>query len=341
MVEYHFPGAVLLDDVVAVTDEHVQGWALKFGQVELVLLGAGPPCQGVSGLNASRRGALHDERSCLFVHVDRIKALLQMHFPWCPTHVIMESVSSMDSSDKDVMSNSFGDEPWEINSEYMTWCRRPRLYWISWGLETHEGVEIQESPRQVHLTAEVPLENFLSPGWTKVDPDRAFPTFTTSETLKRWEEDKFRYPPYQYLPVNCVVNRQGALRLPTVEEKELMMGLPLGYTNPCLPKSQRKGVAHLGLRHSLVGNAWNVPGGWVVASTAAGPIGTSGNCDASATYGSFGSVKDFGCHVKAHSSSSSTRGWNHVRAVAFQPSGAIAFSVGKREGGRYTPDLYL
>ena len=291
VVEYHFPGAVLLDDVVAVTDEHVRGWALKFGQVELVLLGAGPPCQGVSGLNASRRGALHDERSCLFVHVDRIKALLQRHFPWCPTHVIMESVSSMDSSDKDVMSNSFGDEPWEINSEYMTWCRRPRLYWISWGLETHEGVEIQESPRRVHLTAEVPLENFLSPGWTKVDPDRAFPTFTTSrprnlpghrpagiqhcdkETLKRWEEDKFRYPPYQYLPVNCVVNRQGALRLPTVEEKELMMGLPLGYTNPCLPKSQRKGVAHLDLRHSLVGNAWNVPVvGWLLAQLLA-PLG--------------------------------------------------------------------
>ena len=264
------------------------------------------------------------------MHVDRIKALLQMHFPWCPTHVIMESVSSMDSSDKDVMSNSFGDEPWEINSEYMTWCRRPRLYWISWGLEAHEGAEIQESPRRVHLTAEVPLGDFLSPGWTKVEPDRAFPTFTTSrprnspghrpagiqhcdrETLKRWDEDKFRYPPYQYLPVNCVVNRQGALRLPTVEEKELMMGLPLGYTNPCLPKSQRKGAAPLGCQAFPSRKCVECPCGWLVASSATGPFGISGNRIASATHGSSRSCQDFGCQVEAYSSSPSSRGWNHV-----------------------------
>ena len=55
MVEYHFPGAVLLDDVVAVTDEHVQGWALKFGQVELGFTGCGAPLSG--GLGVERQSS--------------------------------------------------------------------------------------------------------------------------------------------------------------------------------------------------------------------------------------------------------------------------------------------
>ena len=47
--------------------------------VELVneVLGAGPPYQGVSGLNFDKRGALRDSRSCLFAHVLRIRDLLR------------------------------------------------------------------------------------------------------------------------------------------------------------------------------------------------------------------------------------------------------------------------
>lgn len=51
-------------------------WSLKFGQCCLVLLGAGPPCQGVSGLNWGRKGALKDARSSLFSHVGRIRGMV-------------------------------------------------------------------------------------------------------------------------------------------------------------------------------------------------------------------------------------------------------------------------
>eukprot|EP00435_Cladocopium_sp_Y103_P013721 s1034_g3.t1 len=291
VVEYHFPGVVKLTDVASITEDDVRGWSLKFGQVVLVLLGAGPPCQGVSGLNAGRRGALGDERSNLFVHVERVRRLLQRFFAWCPVHVLMESVASMDQEDKDIMSNSFGDSPWQVDSEFLTWCRRPRLYWVTWPLQEGPGVLI--SGDTVSLSAEVRLEDFLTPGWTKVEPDRAFPTFTTSrprakpghrpagihhcdfDTLARWEADSFRYPPYQYLPGNCLVNRAGVLRLPNIEEKELMMGMPLGYTSSCLPKSQRKSTSHDDLRHTLVGNAWCIPVvGWLV-SQLLGPMGLS------------------------------------------------------------------
>ena len=52
-------------------------------------------------LNAGRRGALLDERSNLYIHVERMRDLLKAHFPWCPVHVIMESVASMDMQDRD------------------------------------------------------------------------------------------------------------------------------------------------------------------------------------------------------------------------------------------------
>ena len=77
VVEAHYPGVLHYEDVELISDEDVVSWSLKFSQCSLVVLGAGPPCQGVSGLNSDRRGALRDARSSLFVHVSRIRRMLQ------------------------------------------------------------------------------------------------------------------------------------------------------------------------------------------------------------------------------------------------------------------------
>ena len=141
VVEHHFPGTLHYSDIVDVTE--VQ-WSLTFGQVELVLIGAGPPCQGVSGLNSQRKGALRDERSCLFIHVQRIAKLIQAHFPWAQTHTLIESVASMDEKDKNITSDSFGASPWQCDAGTLTWCNRPRLYWVTWEIsEGDPGVAIQ------------------------------------------------------------------------------------------------------------------------------------------------------------------------------------------------------
>ena len=116
VVESHYPGVLHCDDVAAVQDEDVRGWSLKLSQAALVLIGAGPPCQGVSGLNADRKGALRDARSCLYVHVSRITQLVKGHFRWCQVHTLMESVSSMDHVDRDHMSRDFGEQPVHIDA---------------------------------------------------------------------------------------------------------------------------------------------------------------------------------------------------------------------------------
>ena len=276
VVEHHFPGTLHYHDIVEVVEKDVISWSLTHGQVEMVLIGAGPPCQGVSGLNSQRKGALRDERSGLFTHIKRIQALVKKHFVWAQVQTLMESVASMDEVDKSVMSKSFGEDPWRCDAGTLTWCNRPRLYWLTWELEHNEDI-VDPSKRELVLIGESPWEQSVQRGWTKVDPTQSFPTFTTSrprssrghrpaglqhcdeDTVQRWELDSHRFPPYQYLPRHCLVNKAGVLRLPNIAEREYMMGIPVGYTQMCLPKGQRKTTEYHDKRLTLVGNGWSVP----------------------------------------------------------------------------------
>lgn len=280
VVEGHFPGSVIVPDVNAVDEAMVREWSCNYSQVSLVLLGAGPPCQGVSGLNADRKGALRDERSGLFVHVKRVETLLKQAFPWCQVHTLMESVASMDQQDLETMSDDFGSYPWKCDAGHMLWCNRPRFYWITWDLYLEEGVQLssgESSPGSVVLTGHQHLDLVTKEGWMKVTPEQPYPTFTTSRPrsnpgrkpagvqqcseveLRRWEDDQHRFPPYQYMNKHCLINRMGRFRVPSVEERELMLGFPLGYTSICLPKNQRKSQVFEDTRLTLLGNTWAVP----------------------------------------------------------------------------------
>ena len=279
VVESHFPTTQLVTDVRLIDEKMIRNWATQFSQCSLVLIGAGPPCQGVSGLNASRQGALRDSRSSLFQEVSRVRDSVKREFKWCPVHTLMESVASMDSCDQEVMSKDFGEDPWEIDAGHFTWCRRPRLYWLTWDPLPQEGVVllVDREPRRVCLASDMDLDSVCQDGWTKVDPNQAFPTFTTSrprsspgrkpagisqctdEELQRWREDSYRFPPYQYRAHNCLVNKNKQLRLPSVEEKEIMMGFPRHYTAMCMPKGKRHSADYTDCRHTLIGNSWSVP----------------------------------------------------------------------------------
>ena len=229
VVESRFPNTVLIKDVREVTLETVQDWARKFSQVGLVLMGSGPPCQGVSGLNADRKGALRDARSNLFVHVSRIRDLVKSCFPWAQVRSIMESVASMDWQDEQVMSNDFGCNPWQIDAQGVSLARRPRLYWCDWELREAEGAIIEDNVgwrKQIALTAQLEDRKFLLP--------------------------------YQYRSCFCLVHKDGDLRVPSIEEREVIMGFPRNYTVNCLPKAKQGTQEHVDARLSLVGNSWNV-----------------------------------------------------------------------------------
>ena len=295
VVESHFPETKVVSDVKDITESMVREWARDFSQASIVFIGAGPPCQGVSGLNSERKGALKDERSNLFVHVARVSQMVAQCFPWCQVHSLMESVASMDAADRDVMSAGFGSDPWRCDAGHLTWCSRPRLYWLTWEINEMKGASINQEKelKELILTATQNLELVCQPGWIKVDPDRPFPTFTTSrprptpgrkpagiqactsEEIARWQYDLHRYPPYQYQGRNLLINRSNKLRLPSIEEKEFIMGFPVNYTLNAVVKKNRGSVEHLDVRHSLIGNSWSLP---VVAWLLAQLFGRLGLC---------------------------------------------------------------
>ena len=281
VVESHFPGAEVYEDVKDITSRVVAQLAARYSQVSLVILGAGPPCQGVSGLNADRRGALKDERSCLFSEVPRIRDLFKHHFVWCPTYTLMESVASMDQQDKDVMSAGIGCTPVLCDAADVSWCHRPRLYWFDWEIEESEHVWLEQSsggqPDKFVLEAAPDIRLVTRAGWVKVTPEKRFPTFTTARPratpgrkpagimqcteaeLELWKADKHRFPPYQYCQVHCLVNEKNVLRVPDISERELMLGFPLHYTATCCSKGDRKGDSYADTRLTLLGNTWSVP----------------------------------------------------------------------------------
>ncbi|CAL1147167.1 unnamed protein product [Cladocopium goreaui] len=128
----------------------------------------------------------------------------------------------------------------------------------------------------VHLTHDPEESPYLSPGWQMRQGEK-LPTFTTARPrsspgnrpaglrhcqeheLARWRADDHRYPPYVYRDQFCLVNSKGEMRLPSISEKEVIMGFPLGYTSLCLPKNLQKGSHYEDVRHSLIGNSWHVP----------------------------------------------------------------------------------
>eukprot|EP00435_Cladocopium_sp_Y103_P029073 s976_g7.t1 len=290
VVESYFPDTVFVEDIELIDEETVKQWALRFSNVGLVVVGAGPPCQGVSGLNASRRGALRDLRSCLFQHVPRVVALCRSQFPWAQVHQFVENVASMDYEDCQLMNDAYDDEPWYVDALGVSLSRRPRLYWASWELSPGPGVEILwGSSGQLPIRGEVKLEaaliakDYVDPGW--VPPEQGFPTFTTSRPseqphrrpaglkqcrpheLQRWHEDLHRFPPYQYKDENCLRSSRRVFRTPNVAEREAILGFPVGFTRQCLSKAQHNTIEHVDCRLTLLGNSWSIPVvAWLLSS---------------------------------------------------------------------------
>ena len=297
VLEAQFPDTLSVGNVEDISDDMVKEWALRYSNVGIVLVGGGPPCQGVSGLNSDRKGSLRDARSNLFVHVPRVYKLCQKHFRWAQVHHLMESVASMDEADRIIMSKHIGTLPWRIDPTGISLCRRPRLYWISWELQEGPGVTITPSDTDdwhgfhvVDLKCPIQPGDFLASGWSLLSGE-VLPTFTISRPrdspgnrpaglghcqkheIARWVADRHRYPPYVYRDRFCLSNSQGEVRLPNIEEKEVIMGFPVHYTAPCLPKQQQQGQAYLDARHTLIGNSWHVPVITWLLSQIFGPLG--------------------------------------------------------------------
>ena len=82
-LESNFGSTEFVEDVGDIPETFVKSLACKYSRTSIVLISGGPPCQGVSGLNAARLGAEADPRSSLHHEAPRVRELVQKHFRWC------------------------------------------------------------------------------------------------------------------------------------------------------------------------------------------------------------------------------------------------------------------
>ena len=294
VLESQFPDVVQVGSVESITRDMVTRWACRFCNVGVVLVGGGLPSQGVT---PGRKGALKDARTNLSLHVRRIYELCREAFPWAQCHFLMESVASLDTSGLRLMSEGVGVQPWLVDAFGVALCHRPRLYWCSWEICPEPGCDVEPPKTQewtdtghIRFKASLEQQDFLSPGWTVVDPCAGLPTFTIARPttrpgnrpaglrtcrpheVSRWEEDEHRFPPYQYKDCH-LLQKDGEMRLPSVREREVILGFPAGYTAPCMPKQQQKGAEYTDLRLSLLGNTWCVQVVALLLSQLTKPLG--------------------------------------------------------------------
>ena len=286
VVEANFSDVIHVAKVEDITAEMCREWASKSTRASLVLLTAGPPCQGVSSLNAHRKGAMDDERSRLHFAVQHVLSHVREAFPWCRTAFFQESVWSMDAEDRKVYTQAAQVLPYRACCSGMVPCKRDRLYWFDWSLESEPGVTLYPPPNsaaesygQVVFNTDVDTSGLFKPGWAP--PTGKTPgTFTTAQpsllprpwpaglarcdesTLQRWRADRHRFPPYQYRPAALLYHPDRPEgRIPDVQERERLLGFPVDYSFTCLPKNEIKAnpLRHEDVRMTLLGNSWSVP----------------------------------------------------------------------------------
>lgn len=285
VVEASFPTADRISDIREVVEADLLIWAAKYPNSCGVLVAGGPPCQGVSGLNASKKGALADPRSSLYLVFCQIIAWARSVFTWCPVFSLMESVASMSPEDRSHYSKGINLLPYLVDSKTVSLCKRPRLWWFDWVVQEREDVTVFNPTTtdpcdygKIIFTATVASKGLLIPGWTMACPEGHFNTFTTAQPktqpgfkpaglascsatdLAKWREDRFRFPPYTYKYANGVCHRKKGWRPLLIQEKEVIMGFPKDFTLHASPKTVRKSQStHADdVRMTLIGNSWNV-----------------------------------------------------------------------------------
>ena len=246
-----------------------------------VLEVAGTPCQDLSGANATGRG-LAGSKSKLFWTLEEKKDIYKEVLPKAKVARLLENVV-MQEEDAKLISEARVCKPVRSCPSGRFRMRRPRLFWADWSLDGMPCTSMQEGPLCNTLVLEGPrlsIRQFLPP---HEHVDKEFDAFACfmqatrrkrpplkpagllscdTATLTRWQQDEFRYPPYQYKLKYLVRNdKSRELAPPRAALREELMGFKRDHTFACMDRSGRKSSprAFEDLRCSLLGNSIHAP----------------------------------------------------------------------------------
>ena len=251
----------------------------------------GFPCTDLSSVNALGQG-LAGPNSSLFHELPRVIKLVKKTVP---RHVLVkyaaENVASMKKEECCKITAELETFPYHLNCADAVPMQRPRLCWCSEQLEgSIDGLEFTEKEFWTEVCAAAPypaMEDWIEPGyvWNGGLDGYVLPTALKSivrkrplpvpaglsrcdsDTLARYEADKFRFPPYHYLPRFLFWN-EGKWRLANSSEKELLLGYGYEHTSLCWAASLIKGdpQRYEDERLSLLGDCFSIYSFVVVAA---------------------------------------------------------------------------
>jgi len=276
LVRRRWPGVMELGDVRKVTASMLETLSRSVGyQIDFVLCGGGSPCQDLTALLAGREG-LAGARSKLFFEMPRIFQDLKRAFA-CPIFTFVENVFSMTKESRDQFSETLGHQPVLIDCTAFSKCRRPRLFWVDWPITARGQEEMVE--HDTYREWKFP-DLCTDPNWwldngCSHSSNMPLPTFTralprstpprqpagvqtaSSDAIQRWSADNYRFQVYQYEVWHLVKRPDGVLRVPSVMEREKLMGFPAGYVSEGLsPKLTMMEAFDQGA--CMLGNSFNV-----------------------------------------------------------------------------------
>ena len=194
------------------------------------LLVGGSPCNDLSIAKGKRKGLSGNKSGLFWAYVQILKAKK-------PRKFLLENVASMARVDRDLISETLGVEPVEINSDRFTPQKRRRLYWFNWDI-TEELPEMGE--RWPELVAWSRSTRYPKDKPSYVDQrdtrDGRANTLTTGTGCGNFSSKNYR-------------DVDGERFLLHPEDCELLQGFPEGWT---------EGVSD-NQRFKQIGNAVTVP----------------------------------------------------------------------------------
>eukprot|EP00435_Cladocopium_sp_Y103_P024855 s3415_g6.t1 len=286
-----WPSTLELHDIQDINKEDVKAWANAYPRIQEVHVMAGFPCIHLSSVRAYRQN-LSGEGSRLFWDLLTLLGWIHEIFgSYCVVKHVIENVASMDETARKQISAELDIIPIKLDPADCLDYSRPRLAWCSVELYAMEGIRLvpEKDYVRAYVTApNIPVASWIRPGWTWDGQDKnlKFPTFMKSikrdrpppapagyhrasyDTLQRWRDDQYRFPPYQYASQFMVSHPTKGLRPLDASERELLMGFGAGHTATCMSASdaKRSFTAYEDARKSLCGDSFSILSFGVIAA---------------------------------------------------------------------------
>ena len=181
---------------------------------------------------------------------------------------MLESLSELPACSISSLSEALSLKPYVVDAKSFTWVRRPRFFWITWDIKPLPGESIVD--RGLYFEWSLLRERGARDAWvdsgccwqgssfdllpvfTRRRPRSTAPSTTVDlntlppDVVMRWHEDRHRFDVFCYLPQHMVTTSEGVLRLPTLKERERLMGFPDNYfsagLHPKLKGADREAV---------------------------------------------------------------------------------------------------